>query len=623
VKTTMAMESIPAYAAAALALSVKNWTKLGVRDGDAATTPTSDLSILVERITSLLLIRCVAVVAPPHAYADLSTTTICRTALMRQEPWAPPITEDVISQLKCFVHSILSRYNDVPYHNREHAFHVVLSCNKLVDLMLQEKTPTFGLRNDPLALFSLMFAALIHDVEHLGLPNRQLSGEGDALAVLYNDQSIAENRSLYLAFAELLKDEYKDLRGILFHGDSSTTIKEVPESYHRFRKQVIQLVLGTDIASPERTQLAKSKFKEAFGTVVLTMEQGGDDNVEDVEEEVVYSSEEDEEEHVIVEVEEAEDESGTGNVAKSEDEIVEIKNDTEEENKVGDDEESPSPYLQQSDLSPVRRHRQQARYSAPSTSAFTPTMIRTYRRGSRRYSQTTLEREPSFQNNRRSSTGNPRVGRSRLGIRMSMDLSGEALENYSRVTGGSGANWDEDEEPDELKVSVVLELILTAADVAHNLQGWSQMVKWSGRLYMELQRAFLSGRGGDPQTRWYENQIGFLEMYLLPLAKHLDDTGVFGDSMGKIFAEAVVANRDKWLRQGLKVTREIVAAAEKMKAPVIQKPSTEAANPILADILSGSESTPKQDNTKFCMFCGKSVPSVAKFCPGCGEKQEI
>jgi 3'5'-cyclic nucleotide phosphodiesterase len=56
-----------------------------------------------------------------------------------------------------------------PYHCSEHAFHVALSVNKLIDLMLQtdpETTKTFGLRHDPLAQFAMLFAALIHDVEH-------------------------------------------------------------------------------------------------------------------------------------------------------------------------------------------------------------------------------------------------------------------------------------------------------------------------------------------------------------------------------------------------------------------------------------------------------------------------
>ena len=85
------------------------------------------------------------------------------------------------------------------------------------------------------------------------------------------------------------------------------------------------------------------------------------------------------------------------------------------------------------------------------------------------------------------------------------------------------------------------------------------MVIWSGRLYFELRKAHVLRRGGDPQIRWFENQIGFLESYLLPLARRLEDTGVFGDgALGQSFARIVEANRDMWLVEGQEVTDEII-----------------------------------------------------------------
>jgi 3'5'-cyclic nucleotide phosphodiesterase len=152
--------------------------------------------------------------------------------------------------------------DQVPYHNQLHAHHVVMSMNKLLELFLcftpsQESPtaaagastplssgsshrpspssphhrsrrntapsnesfrgppPSFGLRHDPLLLLALVFAAMIHDVEHQGIPNRQLALEDDRLAILYNDQSIAENWSLYVAFSELLQDEFAELRAVM------------------------------------------------------------------------------------------------------------------------------------------------------------------------------------------------------------------------------------------------------------------------------------------------------------------------------------------------------------------------------------------------------------------------
>ncbi len=230
----------------ALALTVEEWHQLGLQTGNPDTEPTNDLEKLVDRATALLFIRCVAVVAPLGTYPDLSTSNICRTTLMKQTKWPKALTANFYSQLREFVKRMIAGYKDVPYHNREHGFHVLLSVNKMIDMMVSQQTGqkspvTFGLRHDPVALLALLYAALIHDVEHQGIPNRQLAQEDDRLAVLYNDQSIAENWSIYVAFSELLQDEFQSVRNVIF---------PEKDEYFRFRKIVVNLVLTTDIASP-------------------------------------------------------------------------------------------------------------------------------------------------------------------------------------------------------------------------------------------------------------------------------------------------------------------------------------------------------------------------------------
>lgn len=183
------------------------------------------------------------------------------------------MSESLVSELRAYIQIIFKQYNPVPYHNFEHAYHVTIGANKLLDLMLHEGQAkkchkTYGLKSDPLAHLALLFSALVHDVEHQGVPNRQLVLESDGLALLYNDQSVAEQRSLAIAFAELTKDDYKCLRSVLFEDVSD---------YRRFRKTVINLVLTTDIASPERTQVVKSKWKEAFGDRIERVRNGDED----------------------------------------------------------------------------------------------------------------------------------------------------------------------------------------------------------------------------------------------------------------------------------------------------------------------------------------------------------
>jgi hypothetical protein len=47
---------------------------------------------------------------------------------------------------------------------------------------------------------AMLFFAIVHYVEHMGVPNRQLLQESHEPAILYNDQSVAEQRSLAVAF---------------------------------------------------------------------------------------------------------------------------------------------------------------------------------------------------------------------------------------------------------------------------------------------------------------------------------------------------------------------------------------------------------------------------------------
>lgn len=165
------MESTPPLAALALAISSQDWTELGLGD-DPNVAATDDFDTNVERLTALLLVRIVAIVSPEGKFHDLSTTSICRASLLRNEPWPEPINETVIDQLRGYVRQILETYNDTPYHNYEHCYHVTISINKLLELVLntdiqgQRRHPTYGLRGDPMMHFVLVFAALVHDAEH-------------------------------------------------------------------------------------------------------------------------------------------------------------------------------------------------------------------------------------------------------------------------------------------------------------------------------------------------------------------------------------------------------------------------------------------------------------------------
>ena len=55
---------------------------------------------------------------------------------------------------------------------------------------------TYGITSDPLTQFAVTLSALIHDVDHCGVPNSQLVLEQTVLAGAYRNKSVAEQNSV-------------------------------------------------------------------------------------------------------------------------------------------------------------------------------------------------------------------------------------------------------------------------------------------------------------------------------------------------------------------------------------------------------------------------------------------
>ena len=532
--------------ASALQLMGQEWTKLSQGE-DETVAATADLSIITDRLSALLLTRLVAVVidrdrSTPRVFQDYSTVTVCRSILVQPELWPAEITPAVVQELRTFVGKMIERYYPtgiVPYHNAEHAYHVTISVSKLLDMLLSRKfgeavvPPSFGLRHQPLALFALVMAGLIHDVEHTGVANRVLSTEDNPLAIQYNDQSIAENRSLYVAFDEFLCPEYEQFRKVLC---------PQTEDYHALRKHVINLVLNTDIASPEKTQLGRSKWKEAFMEEISrrrSLTHGTTNNND------TNKSDKDKPNTSLASLgirgseNNNSNNNNNSNVASGDEQSIETyltESDEGTTNSTGPvPEQAPSPKTESEPPHPPNRSRRQ-------------------RMGTTANPVPAPAPKPILRS----------ANKKRLGIRRSMDLSGEVVDTYESTQShdDSEAALREADQPDELKMTVVMEVIMQAADVAHNLQSWDHMVEWSCRLYLELRRAYIQKRGPDCSPNWFKNQVGFLDMYLEPLAKKLDTVGVFGPMIGPSFVKIVKASRDRWLIDGMEVTQAVIDAGE-------------------------------------------------------------
>mgnify|MGYP000070710635 CR=1 FL=1 len=70
---------------------------------------------------------------------------------------------------------------------------------------------SYGITSDPLTQFACAFSALIHDVDHKGVPNSQLIVENAKLGEYYKKRSVAEQNSFDLAWDMLMDERYLDL----------------------------------------------------------------------------------------------------------------------------------------------------------------------------------------------------------------------------------------------------------------------------------------------------------------------------------------------------------------------------------------------------------------------------
>jgi 3'5'-cyclic nucleotide phosphodiesterase len=193
-----------------------------------------------------------------------------------------PVT--VKDQLYEYVSNIAHLYRDeVPFHNFEHASHVIMSATKLmkrimspegidwdlegikpkdrrVEIARQVHEVTYGLSSDPLMQFSIVFSALIHDVDHTGLTNKELIDMKAPVADVYRSKCIAEQNSVDVAWQLLMEDKFSDLRACIFRNSHEKK---------RFRELVVDAVLATDIADKELGTLRKSRWEQAFASASL------------------------------------------------------------------------------------------------------------------------------------------------------------------------------------------------------------------------------------------------------------------------------------------------------------------------------------------------------------------
>ncbi|KAL7539749.1 hypothetical protein ACHAXR_009571 [Thalassiosira sp. AJA248-18] len=132
-----------------------------------------------------------------------------------------------------FLRTVEADYLPNSYHNNTHAADVVQTLNT----MLQLGGKLYA--SSPLDIFSILVAAVIHDVKHPGLNNNFQVNSRSELAVQYNDVSVLENYSITWLFSKLL-GQTRDFTVDIFSGLSK-------EQFSKARSIIIRSVLETDM----------------------------------------------------------------------------------------------------------------------------------------------------------------------------------------------------------------------------------------------------------------------------------------------------------------------------------------------------------------------------------------
>ena len=106
------------------------------------------------------------------------------------------------------------------------------------------------------------------------------------------------------------------------------------------------------------------------------------------------------------------------------------------------------------------------------------------------------------------------------------------------------------------KATIVIEHLIQASDVAHTMQHWQIYRKWNARLFQEMYKAYAEGRSDtDPSVGWYKGEMGFFDFYIIPLAKKLEECGVFGVSSHE-YLNYAKENRKEWELKGQGIVEE-------------------------------------------------------------------
>jgi class 3 adenylate cyclase len=216
-------------------------------------------------------------VSPSGQSPETTTTTVLdevqefitlpsKASTYKRDPATIQLSAAVLEQLRNYVSTIASKYKCNSFHSFGHACHVTQSVMKLLARVVtgnaavgndkaKQHEFTFGIASDPVVQFAVAFSAVVHDVDHDGVPNSQLVKEQSSLAARYRNKSVAEQNSVDVAWGLLMEPRFKDLRACIYTNE---------EERDHFRQLVVNAVMATDVMDKELNALRRKRWDKAF-----------------------------------------------------------------------------------------------------------------------------------------------------------------------------------------------------------------------------------------------------------------------------------------------------------------------------------------------------------------------
>ena len=157
------------------------------------------------------------------------------------------------TKLSNFLHAIEDGYStSAPYHNCLHAADVARTVHFFI---IHTLIPCGNVSDNE--IFALIVSALIHDFDHPGRNNAYHIASRDEKSTLYNDKSVLENHHLAQSFLIIYREENNIFASFFSKDDENEanqfsklkgkTAKEKKNEFFAIRKQIIELVLATDL----------------------------------------------------------------------------------------------------------------------------------------------------------------------------------------------------------------------------------------------------------------------------------------------------------------------------------------------------------------------------------------